>query len=116
MDDSILDTIKRTVGVSVDDESFDVDLIVAINSALMVLADIGVGPSNGMVITGPGETWSMFFGGREDFEMVKSFVTLKVRLLFDPPTSSFVLDSMKNLAAEYEWRLNVRAEGAYEDG
>ncbi len=115
MDDSILETIKQTVGVNVDDDSFDIDLIIAINSALMGLADIGVGPPNGMTITGSGETWSMFFGGRDDFEMVKSFVTLKVRLLFDPPTSSFVLESMKNLVAEYEWRLNVRAEGAYED-
>lgn len=115
MNDSILDTIKQTIGVSADDDSFDVDLIVAINSALMGLADIGVGPSSGRIITGSSETWSMLYGVRDDFEMVKSFVTLKVRLLFDPPTSSFVLESMKALAAEYEWRLNVRAEGAYED-
>lgn len=115
MDDSILETLKKTLGVGEWDESFDTDIIIHANAALMVLADLGVGPSNGMFITGPNETWSMFFQGRDDFEMVKSYLTLKVRLLFDPPTSSFVLESMKNLIAEWEWRLNVRAEGAYED-
>lgn len=114
MDDSILETLKKTLGVGEWDESFDTDLIVHINAALMVLVDLGVGPSNGMFITGPQETWAMLFGGRDDLEMVKSYLTVKVRLLFDPPSSSFVLESYKNLAAEWEWRLNVRAEGAYD--
>lgn len=116
MDDSILETLKQTLGISKDDDSFDTDLVAHINAALMVLADLGVGPSNGLIITGPQETWAMLAGNREDLEMVKSYLTLKVKLLFDPPSSSFVLESYKNLIAEWEWRLNVRAEGAYDNG
>lgn len=115
MDDSILETLKQTLGISADDDSFDTDLIVHINAALMVFADLGVGPSKGLFITGPQETWAMLVGSNEEYEMTKSYLTLKVKLLFDPPSSSFVLESMKNLVDEWEWRLKVRAEGVFED-
>lgn len=115
MDDSILETLKQALGIAKGDDSFDTDLVIHINAALMVLADLGVGPSTGLFITGPQETWAMLVGSSEEFEMVKSYLTLKVKLLFDPPTSSFVLESVKNLADEWEWRLRARAEGVFED-
>lgn len=115
MNDSILLTLKQGLGIPKDDDAFDPELVVHANAALMVLADLGVGPPNGFFISGASETWAQFIGGREDFEMVKSYLILKVKLLFDPPSSSSVMESTKALIAEWEWRLNVRAEGAYEN-
>ena len=111
--DSILRTIKKMIGGVEDDDftGFDTDLIVHINSALRILNQLGVG-AIGFTITGLDETWNDFLGKDEAIlSEVKTYIYLKVKLLFDPPTNSFSLDSYERQAKEFEWRLNVQAEG-----
>lgn len=108
--DSILTTIKKMFGISEDDTSFDTDLIININSVLMILKQMGVGPETYFFIQDKTAVWSDFIGERTDLEAIKTYVFLKVRLMFDPPSSSFVLDSIKNQISELEFRLNIQAE------
>lgn len=116
MEESILMTVRRACQVPEWDDGFDKELIVHTNTILMRLNQLGVGPRNGFFITGTEETWASFLGGaEEEFKMAQSYVTLRVKLLFDPPTSSFVLESMNKQIAEFEWLLNVQAEGAFDD-
>lgn len=111
MEDSILITLKNMLGLDKDYLDFDKDLIPLTNSVLMVLEQIGVG-SDGFVITGPEETWSDFLGAENhQFESAKTYLYIKVRLLFDPPNSSTVTSSFEATAKELEWRLNVKVEG-----
>lgn len=104
---SILLTIKKMLGSC---DIFDVDIIVHINSTIMILQQLGVAPP-GFYITGEEDTWDDLLWGSKDLEAVKSFIYLKTRLAFDPPTSSFVVDSIEKMIKELEWRLNVQAEG-----
>lgn len=115
MHESVLATVKKGLGVPEWDDGFDSELLVHINTALMILAQLGVGPSGGVYISGPEDLWTSVIEGSFEFEMVKSYVILRVKLLFDPPSSSFVLESIKNQLAEFEWRLNVQAEGAFDE-
>lgn len=108
--DSILLTIKRMLGIESQYTHFDQDVIFDINTVLMTSNQIGVGPETGFLITGASETWKDLLGERTDLEAVKSYIYLKVRLLFDPPSSSFVLDAMQRQAAEIEWRLLIQVE------
>lgn len=110
MNDSILNTIKRLIGGYIEGDAFDQELIIDINSAMSVLTQLGVGPEEGFAITGSTETWNDYVGDRSDIEMVKTYIYAKVRLMFDPPTNSFLVDSMKKLCDEFEWRLNVAIE------
>lgn len=107
---SILDSIKKLIGLDIDYGPFDRDLIMHINSAFMVLAQIGLGPSRPFHITGSEETWSDFMSDVGDYLSVIDYVYLRCRLIFDPPTSSFVLTSLQEQQKELEWRLNVMAE------
>lgn len=110
--DSILNTIKQMVGGVEDSEftGFDLDLIVHINSALRVLNQLGVG-SIGFNITGDTETWNDFLGEDEAIlSEVKTYVYLKVKLLFDPPSNSFTQQAMKDEIKELEWRMNVEVD------
>lgn len=109
--ESILTSIKKLLGPEEEITNFDTDIIIHINSALMVLTQLGVGPSEGYFITGPSETWNDFLGkDLSKLEAVKSYIYLKVRLLFDPPASSAVIESTNKMIQEFEWRLNVGAE------
>lgn len=110
MTDSILYTIKKMLGLDPDYEAFDIDVIIHINSALMVLMQIGVSNSSWFSITGPDETWSDFLGTSFDVEPVKSYVYLRVRRAFDPPANSFVADSIDRQISELEWRINVQVD------
>lgn len=116
MSDSILLTIKKMLGIEADYTPFDTDIIIHINSAMMVLRQLGVGPAGGFGITGSTEIWSDYLGDASMLEAVKSYVYLKVKMLFDPPASSSVMDAMKNQISEYEWRLNVESEGGEMNG
>ena len=104
MEDSILNTIKKMLGLAADYEAFDTDIIILINSALMVVTQLGDGSS--FRITGSDETWGDFLGEREDLESVKELVYLRVRRIFDPPGSSSVLNEISSQISELEWRLN----------
>ena len=109
--ESILTSIKKLLGIAEEYEHFDADIIMHINSVFLNLTQIGVGPSEGFSITDKGDVWDDFLpDSQKNFNAVKTYVYLKVKLLFDPPTSSALMESTEKLAAEYEWRLNVAAE------
>ena len=107
---SILISIKKLLGIAEDYTHFDTDIIIHINSVFMVLTQLGVGPSEGFSIEGAEETWDDYNKYPTDLQAVKSYMYLKVKLLFDPPTSSAVMESTNRMISEYEWRLNVDAE------
>lgn len=110
MDYSILDTIKQLLGIQSDYTAFDTDIIVHINSAFMALNQLGVGPTECFSIDGSGENWAEFVDKSIDLEAVKTYIYLKVRTIFDPPSSSVVMEAMNKNISELEWRLNVQVE------
>lgn len=110
MEDSILRSIKGLLGPDDDYDVFDQDIIIFINAAFSTLTQLGLGPSNGFRITGCDETWQDFLGDASDLESVKTYIFMKVKMAFDPPTSSFVLSAYQEACKEYEWRLNVAVD------
>lgn len=110
MDESILTSIKKLLGVPKDYEHFDQDIIMHINSVFMILNQIGVGPSDGFSISDKTAIWSDFVSDNKKFEAVKSYMYMKVRIMFDPPLSSAVTECINRMISEMEWRLNVSAE------
>ena len=108
--DSILTSIKKLLGIAEDYEHFDQDLIIHINSVLSVLTQLGVGPSEGFSIEDENATWNDFIPEDKRLSSIRSYVYMKVKLLFDPPLSSSVMESMNRMISEFEWRLNVTAE------
>lgn len=116
MNESILTSIKKLLGIAEEYDVFDTDIIIHINTVFMTLNQLGVGPSNGFRIENKRDTWDDFVdvdANPEQLDLiqaVKTYMYLKVKLVFDPPLSSAVMESMKQTINEYEWRLNVRAE------
>lgn len=108
--ESILTSVKKLLGIVDEYEHFDSDIIMHINSALFTLKQLGVGPSEGFTISDKNATWTDFIKDIEKVEAVKSYVYLKVKLVFDPPASSAGMEAIKNQISEYEWRLNVEVE------
>ena len=108
--ESILTSVKKMLGIPEDYEHFDADIIMHINSVFMILTQLGVGPAEGFTIMDEDAIWSDFIQDKKAIESVKSYMYLKVRLLFDPPLSSAVIDSMNRLISELEWRLNVAVD------
>lgn len=107
---SILTSIKKLLGIVNTDTSFDDDIIMYINSALMSANQLGVGPSTGFFISSDIEEWTDFVGNRIDLEAIKIYIYLNVRLAFDPPQNSFLVEAIKNQISELSYRLNVQAE------
>jgi|1186.fasta_scaffold03089_5 hypothetical protein len=113
MEQSILKSTKKILGVSDDDPSFDLDIITHINSAFSILTDLGVGPEAGFVIDDDIVEWATYLPDEEDLvklSKVKTVVWLRVKLLFDPPTVSYLLEATKQQLQEAEWRVNVNRE------
>lgn len=112
--DSILTSIKKLLGVADEYTHFDPDIVMHINSVLMILTQLGVGPAEGFIIEDETSVWNDFIPDANPvkLEAVKSYIYLKVRLLFDPPLSSAVLESINRQISELEWRLNVAAESS----
>ena len=109
--DSILTSIKKMLGIAEEYTHFDPDIVMHINSAFMVLTQLGVGPPEGFRINDDSSVWSDFIPEDDKrFEAVPTYVYQKVKLNFDPPSSSTVIDAMKRSIDEFEWRLNVAAE------
>lgn len=108
MESSILTSIKKLLGISKDYEAFDTDIIVHINSAIMSLSQLGVVPP-GFSIKGKHERWSDLTESK-DVEAIKTYIYLKVKLVFDPPTNSFVIDAMHKELDEYTWRIITQVE------
>ena len=107
MTDSILNDIKKLLGIDNTYTEFDTDIIIHINSVFMILNQLGVGPESGYRITGSLNTWSEFTDNEYEMESVKSYIYLKVRMMFDPPQSSALMQAMNEQIKEFEWRLNV---------
>lgn len=105
--DSILVSVKKLLGIAEENTDFDSDVIISINSVFTVLQQLGIGPSSGFSISDESAVWSDFIPEGEMMEAVKSYVALKVRLLFDPPTSGTIMQALTNMTNELEWRLNV---------
>lgn len=111
MIDSILTSIKKDLGIEKADTQFDPEITSAINTALMVLNQNGVGPSEGLIVTGESETWDDLIGGEgNNMQAVKTYIYLSVKLDFDPPDSGPRIEAMKRRKDELEWRLNTQAE------
>lgn len=110
MVDSILTSIKKLLGPEEVYEHFDADIIMHINSAFSTLTQLGVGPEEGFVIKDKTAIWTDFIQDDKRLEFVKTYIYLKVKLVFDPPLSSSVLDAMNRQINELEWRLNVAVD------
>lgn len=105
MEDSILTTVKKLLGIPENFSHYDLDIIIQINSAFSTLRQLGLGPENGFRIEDDDAVWEDFIGDDETVEMMKQYIYQKVRLAFDPPTTSFAIDAIKESNKEIEWRL-----------
>ncbi|QGZ17209.1 hypothetical protein SEA_GIANTSBANE_5 [Arthrobacter phage Giantsbane] len=110
VNDSILDSTKKLLGFESDYTAFDLDIILHINTVFFTLTQLGIGPETGFSIEDKEAKWADFIGA-ENLQAVKSYMGLRVRLLFDPPSSSFALESFNKQAEQLEWRLHVHMEG-----
>lgn len=110
MSESILTSTKKILGVPESETAFDLDIMTHINSALMILSQLGVGPEEGLAIVDDSMLWDRVTQGDNMLNTVKSYVYLRVRILFDPPSTSFVLKAMEEQLKEMEWRLNLHRE------
>ena len=108
---SILTDTKKNLGIAEDYTAFDQDLILHINGVLATLNQLGIGPAEGFAITDKTAVWDDFLAGDVRYNAVKTYLYLLVRLIFDPPATSFTIASMERQIQELEWRLNVQHEG-----
>lgn len=108
--ESILTSIKKMLGITEEYTHFDADIIMHINSVFMILNQIGVGPEEGFFIEDETTTWFDYIQSTKQLQIVKSYMHLKVKLLFDPPSSSAVMECMKQMANEFEFRLNIAVD------
>lgn len=110
MEESILTSIKKLLSIAVEDKSFDQDIIININSVFMILNQIGVGPEKTFSIKDGTSKWIDFIGDNDELDAVKTYIYLKVKMVFDPPASSSIMENYNELISEYEWRLNSRTD------
>lgn len=110
MEESILTSIKKLLGIPEEYEQFDPDLIIHINSVFTILTQLGVGPPEGFAIYDKNAVWKDFIPEPLKFEAIKSYMHLRVKLLFDPPLGTAVTEVMNRMISELEWRINVIAE------
>lgn len=110
MTDSILNSIKKTLGVNEADTAYDVDILLHINSVFSTLHQLGVGPTDGFMIEDEVATWGAFLGTDKVLNNVKSYMYLRLRMLFDPPQTSFLQEAMTKQIEQLEWRINAYME------
>ncbi len=110
MENSILNTTKKILGIEPVYTPFDVDIITHINAVFSVFTQLGVGPEEGFFITSETELWEEFQVPEIQLNLVKTYMYLRVRLLFDPPGTSYLIEAMNNQVREYEWRLSTLRE------
>lgn len=106
MDDSILDNVKAYLGIQSDDTSFDPDILMAINAIMVVLNQLGVGPENPFVVEDNSQTWSDLLEDKP-LGVIREYVNLRVKLLFDPSTNNQIMDALKEQIDQFEWRILV---------
>lgn len=110
MNESILNSIKKPLGITADYKDFDPDIVFFINTVFPILRQLGVGPVEGFTITDETTKWSEYLNDNKNLENVKTFIYLKVKLLFDPPTASAHMQAIKESIAELEWRIKEECE------
>lgn len=110
MEDSILTSVKKILSIGESDTSFDLDILIHINTVFTTLNQLGIGPEDGFAIEDADATWTTFLTNTTRWAAVKTYVYLKVRMLFDPPQTSYLITSMKEQAQELEYRLSVNRE------
>lgn len=108
--ESILESVKASMGIMPEYEHFDQALVDYINTSLATLHQLGIGPENGFRVNDANDRWSDFVPDEPMYEIVKAYVSQKVRLAFDPPSSSFVLEALNKSIAELEWRISMLPE------
>ncbi|AWN05871.1 hypothetical protein SEA_CRICKO_5 [Streptomyces phage CricKo] len=111
MPQSILTQTKKLLGLVEDDTSYDIDIVIHINTVFATLNELGIGPAEGFMIEDKTTTWDAFLGAGPLYNAVKTYMYLRLRLIFDPPTTSYGLESFKEQIKEFEWRMNVIREG-----
>lgn len=112
MEESILKSTKKILGLAENYTAFDLDVITHINGAFSILEQLGVGPPDGYMIEDYRDEWEDYDAPQNQLNLIKTYIFLKVRMLFDPPTTSFLIEAMNNQISEYEWRLNTYREFA----
>jgi len=115
LETSILTSVKKAIGLTSSDDTFDIDIIMHINSALLPLTQIGIGPVTGYQVIGVIDDWTDFLGTRIDLDAAKSYIYMKVRLIFDPPSNAFVVTSMERQLDELIARLSIQVETVIEE-
>lgn len=110
MSDSILDSVKKVLGLDPTYTAFDEDVILHINSVLATLNELGIGPAEGFAIADNTATWEALLGADPTLNSVKTYVYLRVRMLFDPPSTGYLVTAMQEQTRELEWRLNTKRE------
>ena len=113
--ESILASVKKVLGIEEVHTAFDEDIILHINSVFAILQQMGVGPEEGFSISDDSAIWADYIGDVNQLNFVKSYIYLKVRLLFDPPVSSGAIESINKMISELEWRLFVACDPVDED-
>lgn len=110
MTNSILNSVKKVLNLAEDFTVFDQDVMMHINSVFSTLNQLGAGPEDGFMIEDADATWDAFLGSDPRLNTIKTYVYLRVRLLFDPPTLGYLIDALKEQIKEQEWRINVEME------
>lgn len=109
--DSILTSIKKLLGIQESYTHFDQDIIMDINTAFGILTQIGIGPSTGFSIIDSTAEWSEFITDIRHLELIRSYIHLKVKLLFDPPLNSSLIEVINRQISELEWRISITVNG-----
>jgi len=107
---SILDTTKKVLGLDSEAKMFDEDILMHINSVFSQLHQLGVGPEDGFEISDTSTLWSAYLGDNKKVNLVKTYMYLKVRMFWDPPTTSFAITAVNDQIKELEWRINVAVD------
>lgn len=110
MDTSILTSIKKLLGIPEDYTVFDVDVMTHINSAFSTLTQLGIGPTGGFMIEDDSAVWADFLADDKEYNPVKTYIALRVRQIFDPPSTSYLISAFNDQIKELEWRLNTHRE------
>jgi hypothetical protein len=110
--ESILDSTKKALGIAPDYDVFDVDILMHINTVFTVLSQLGIGPEDGFLVEDAEAVWEDFLGTDKQLNSVRTYVFLRVKILFDPPGNSFVMNALNEQIRELEWRLSVQREGS----
>ena len=114
--ESILNSIKKLLNISKDEHAFDTDIIIHINSVISALLQIGIGPSEGFRVSDESDTWQDYIADEQKIDYIKTYIYLKVKMIFDPPLNSSLMQSFNETIRELEWRLHINYESTKDGG